>query len=207
MKAPSDITAQRRFASLLGENLLDVCLLNGAQIEQLYRHYELLTRWNKVLNLTAIRRMEDAVPRHYCESLFLAARVPVEPITLADVGSGAGFPGIPIAVLRPDCRVTLVESHKRKAVFLREATRDLANVRVVAERAEVVKESFDWMVSRAVKPVEVLRLLPRLAPRVGLLIGQTDCCNLLKIEDIIWDTLVPLPWGDQRVLLLGQFPG
>jgi len=207
LKAPSEFTAQRRFASLLGENLLDVCLLNGAQIEQLYRHYELLTRWNKVLNLTAIRRMEDAVPRHYCESLFLAAHLPTEPITLADVGSGAGFPGIPIAVLRPECRVTLIESHKRKAVFLREATRNLANVRVVAERAEAVEESFDWIVSRAVKPAEVLRLLPRLARHVGFLIGQADCCNILKINKIVWRAPVPLPWGRQRVLLRGQFPG
>jgi len=73
-------------------------------------------------------------------------------------GLGAGFPGIPLAIFRPELQVTLIESHQRKAVFLREAARGLSNVLVIAERAESVNESFDWVVSRAVAVEEVLRL-------------------------------------------------
>src|SRR5580704_17440976 len=107
-------------------------------------------RWNKTLNLTAIRNREEAIERHYCESLFLGARLPAGALRIADIGSGAGFPGLPVAVLRPDCSMTLIESHQRKAVFLREASRKVLNVRVLAKRAEDVDEEFDWVISRAV---------------------------------------------------------
>ena len=93
-------------------------------------------------------------------------------IRAVDIGTGAGFPGIPIAVVRPECAVTLIESHQRKAVFLREATRDLLNVRVLAMRAEDVKEKFDWIVSRAVSPADVLKL--DLAPNIALLTGHFE---------------------------------
>src|ERR1700681_467468 len=115
----------------------------------LQAHYELLLRWNRVLNLTTIDSLEEAIERHYCESLFLAVHLSPSPLHLADVGSGAGFPGIPVAVVRPDCTVTLIESHKRKAVFLREAARKLPNVRVLSQRGEDIKERFDCAVSRA----------------------------------------------------------
>ena len=96
--------------------------------------------------------------RHYCESLFVAIHLPEEPVSVLDVGPGAGFPGIPMAILRPDCRFTLAESHQRKAVFLREATRHLSNVRVAARRAEEAAGAFDWVVSRAVKWPDVSRV-------------------------------------------------
>src|SRR5437868_3656406 len=94
-----------------------------AKLAALEVHYNLLLRWNTVLNLTGITDLDTAVERHYCESIFLAAHLPAGPLRLADIGSGAGFPGLPIAVLRPDCMVTLIESHQRKSVFLREASR------------------------------------------------------------------------------------
>src|SRR5262249_34337860 len=106
------------------------------QVRALAEHYDLLCRWNRGLNLTRVDRLEEAVVRHYCESLFLAAHLPSDPVRVVDIGSGAGFPGIPVAVARPDCTVTLVESHRRKAVFLRDATRRMPNVRVLADRAE-----------------------------------------------------------------------
>ena len=103
------------------------------------------------MNLTTvIRTLEEAIERHYCESLFLAAQLAGRrSCGVADVGSGAGFPGFPVAVLRPDCSVTLIESHQRKAVFLREASRGLPNVRVLANRAEDVTRQFDRVISRA----------------------------------------------------------
>jgi len=165
--------------------------LSLTQLDRLERHYADLTRWNERLNLTRIRELGDAVRFHYCESLFLARSLPAGALRIADIGSGAGFPGIPIAIFRPDCEVTLVESHQRKAVFLREAARGLPNVRVIAKRAEELQDRFNWLVSRAVAPADVLRL--RLAENILLLIGEDDAAKLTG-------DATQLPWGNQRVL-------
>ena len=124
--------------------------LSAAQVAALQAHYELLLRWNQSLSLTTVTAIETAVTRHYGESLFLAAHLPPGALRIADIGSGPGFPGFPVAVLRPDSSVTLIESHQRKAVFLREATRGLPNVKVLPKRAEEVAERFDIAISRAV---------------------------------------------------------
>jgi 16S rRNA (guanine527-N7)-methyltransferase len=104
------------FAELLRAKVSGIVRLTDQQIEILEAHYQLLVRWNRVLNLTSVRSMEEAIERHYGESLFLAVHLPDEPLRVVDVGSGAGFPGIPVGVMRPDCSVTLIEAHARKAV-------------------------------------------------------------------------------------------
>lgn len=180
--------------------------LNAVQTSQLYVHYELLIRWNERMNLTTVKPGAEMVIRHYCESLFFAAHLPTaqNEISVLDLGSGAGFPGIPIAVLKPDWRVELVESSQRKAVFLREASRHLANVSVRAERIEDVSERGDWVVSRAVNPKEVLSTVPRLAPNIGLMIGQDDF-SLIKCDSrIAWAEPVRLPWGDRKLCVYGH---
>ena len=158
--------------------------LSDSQLHLLELHYQLLLRWNQKLNLTRIIDLQEAVQLHYCESLYLAEFLPKNPLKIVDVGSGAGFPGIPIAIYRPDCVVDLVESHQRKAVFLTEAVRQLglSNVRVIAKRAEDLTERYDWLVSRAVRPEDVLAL--RLAPDVAILGVAGD----------------KLPWGRGRAL-------
>jgi 16S rRNA (guanine527-N7)-methyltransferase len=149
--------------------------VTDSQAAQLEAHYELLLRWNKVLNLTRIERIEEAVERHYCESLILAHAIPGVPgLRIADLGSGAGFPGFPLAVVRPDCHVALIESHQRKAVFLREASRAIPNIRVIAARAEDVRELFDWIVSRAVSYDDLGKCFPQLGERAALLTGSED---------------------------------
>jgi 16S rRNA (guanine527-N7)-methyltransferase len=178
------------FRELLLRRVSGFCQLSDSQLQQLEQHHELMLRWNKVINLTRIEKVEDAVDRHYAESLFVAANLPPGPITIADIGSGAGFPGLPIAILRPDVRVTLIESHKRKAVFLKEASRGLANVAVVSRRAEEVKESFDWVVSRAVSWEEIRKIGLRLAPKLALLGSAASA-----------DRVIPLPWSPERKLL------
>src|SRR5271170_2583618 len=101
------------------------------------------------MNLTRIEGLREAIQLHYCESLFLGQALPAGSQRIVDVGTGAGFPGFPVAVLRPDCRVDLVDSHQRKGFFLREAVGNLGNARVIAERAESLSVgSYDWMVSR-----------------------------------------------------------
>jgi 16S rRNA (guanine(527)-N(7))-methyltransferase RsmG len=165
--------------------------LSVRQLEQLQDHYDALTRWNERLNLTRIRTLDDSVRFHYCESLFLARSLPPGAQRIVDIGSGAGFPGIPIAVFRPDCSVTLVESHQRKAVFLREMARELSNVRVIASRAEEVQDRFDWLVSRAVAPADVVQL--SISENMVLLIGEDDAVKLKG-------RATPIPWGNRRVL-------
>src|SRR5579859_7963006 len=81
--------------------------LTDAQVATLAQHYELLLRWNLRLNLTRVSKLEEAVRFHYGESLFLAQALPSGPLRVVDVGSGAGFPGIPIAVARPENTVDL----------------------------------------------------------------------------------------------------
>jgi 16S rRNA (guanine527-N7)-methyltransferase len=172
------------FKSLLALEFSPYGALTPQQLALLEEHYRILLRWNQKMNLTRIISLQDAVRYHYCESLFLAKRLPQNRLRIIDIGSGAGFPGIPLAIYRPECSVDLAESHQRKAVFLREAARKLTNVRVLPQRAESVTHSYDWTVSRAVRPDDVLKL--NLAPHVAVLgiEGQS------------------LPWGDQRALFM-----
>jgi 16S rRNA (guanine527-N7)-methyltransferase len=179
------------FKELLAAEFGPFGTLTPQQLDQLGAHYDSLSKWNPRLNLTRILEIRESVQFHYCESLFLGQSMPLAATRIADIGSGAGFPGIPVAILRPDCEVTLIESHQRKAVFLRETARDLRNVRVVSKRAEDVGERFDWAISRAVTPSDVLRL--SLADNVSLLIGEEDA-RAMRGQS------TPLPWGNHRVL-------
>jgi 16S rRNA (guanine527-N7)-methyltransferase len=183
------------FRELLAREFGPYGILSGSQLDQLRHHYTLLEQWNQRMNLTRIRRLEDVVRLHYCESLFLGTLLPQGNLSIADVGSGPGFPGVPLAVLRPDSTVTLIESHQRKTVFLREASRIVPNVRVLSSRAEDVQERFSWVVSRAVSPDEVIQL--ELARNIALLVGQQDAHKLGSA----W-TLIDLPWGKERVAAL-----
>ncbi len=174
--------------------------LSPGQVEVLQAHYELLVRWNRSLNLTSVTNLEGAVERHYCESLFVGQVLEPSPLTIVDIGSGAGFPGFPLAVLRPDCSVTLIESHQRKAVFLKEASRKLPNIRVIASRAEQVSETFDLAVSRAVSYEDLFGSLRRLATKVALLTGIEPPPVELGF---VWHPAIALPTGKQRVLRCG----
>ena len=189
------------FADLLTQRLAGIVELSPGQVEALEAHYRLLLRWNRTLNLTSIRKIEEAVERHYCESLFLGTHLPQDLLRIADIGSGAGFPGFPIAVLRPDCSVTLIESHQRKAVFLREASRSLPNVRVLARRAEDMNEQFDWAVSRAVSYENLASFLKNLAPNADLLSGGEAPPDGIGF---VWQPPIPMPWGAQRFLRIGH---
>ena len=180
--------------------------LSAQEINQLYTHYELLIRWNQRMNLTTVKPGPEMVIRHYCESLYFAAHIPSteHKTSVLDLGSGAGFPGIPIAVLKPGWKVTLVESSQRKAVFLRESSRHLPNVSVLAQRMEKVSVFADWAVARAVDPQEVLLNIPRLARNIGLMIGEGDFSLIRKDSRIVWAEAVRLPWGDRRLCVYGR---
>ncbi len=135
---------------------------------KLLQYLALLEKWNQVYNLTAIRDREKGVSGHLLDSL---AVIPyVTGTRVLDVGSGAGFPGIPLAVARPDIQVALLDSNHKKAAFLRQAVADLElkNASVVCERVEAwqAAEKFDCIISRALAEITEFIALTRhlLAP-------------------------------------------
>jgi len=143
---------------------------------QLSLYLDLLLKWNARTNLTAIRDPEEIVRRHFGESLFAAQHLGT-PDTLLDLGSGAGFPGLPIAMLHPEIHVTLAESQNKKATFLREAVRTLSlqNVEVWAARAETLPplRQFHTVTLRAVDNMAaaIAAAAPRAAHQLLLLAG------------------------------------
>ena len=134
-------------------------------------------RGRRLVYLHRRRRHPDERPGH-------GDGLPAGPLRIANIGSGGGFPGIPFAIYRPECTVDLIESHQRKAVFLREAIREQTNVRVLARRAEEVTDSYDWTISRAVRTDEVLKL--NLALHTAVLGAEGES----------------LPWGEKRALFV-----
>ena len=143
-------------------------------ILKLSTYLDLLVRWNQKTNLTAIREPQEMVRRHFGESLFASLHVPPTAKTLVDLGSGAGFPGLPIQLALPILRVTLAESQNKKAAFLREAVRVLGlQTEIVAARVETLPASrrFDVVAMRAVDdPALALELAAcRLVPGGTLL--------------------------------------
>lgn len=163
--------AARLTAGLRG---LDLALA-PAQVEALGTLLEELADWNTRVNLTAIRDPAEAVDKHLLDSLALLPHL--RGLAVADVGSGAGFPGLPLAIADPDRRFVLIESTGKKAKFLRHMVErlDLPNVEVVPLRAESYKPArpFDSVVARALGPLaEFVRVAGHLAARGGRLFAM-----------------------------------
>ena len=176
--------------------------LTPEQVTALHSHFELLVRWNRVLNLTRDDSLRVAVERHYAESLFLAVHLRPGVVRLADVGSGAGFPGLPVAVAHPGSSVLLVESDLRKAAFLRESRDFAPNTEVAARRAEELEPGFDAVISRAVKPQDVVRVARRIAREVLLLMSEEDAFKLPLPEP----SILMLPFSRGGVLYRASVP-
>ena len=171
----------------------------------------LLMRWNGRLNLTAIRDEKGILSRHFLESIVCAREIPAGTATLLDFGTGAGFPGIPIALCRPEISVTLTESQAKKAAFLQEALRtlQLSNAKVYAGRAEGLRNTFDCLVMRAVDRMEkAVGVAPKLVSPGGWLVLMTTSSELSSLQaaagsDIQWKESVGLLQGGDRVIALG----
>jgi 16S rRNA (guanine527-N7)-methyltransferase len=199
-------------------------------------YIDILLRWNARINLTAIRDPEDIVPRHFGESLFAATHLfpegdrvgaysrgaiakqnaeildaqrqtPDARPTVADVGSGAGFPGLPLKLWAPHISLTLIESNHKKATFLREVVRALrlTDVNIVNTRAEALTETFDLVMLRAVE--DFTSILPTAAAlvapsgRLGILISSSQLpVAQTSLPHFSWATPVPIPLSRSRVL-------
>lgn len=196
-------------------------VLSATQVDHISMYIDILMRWNVRINLTAIRDEEEIVTRHFGESLFAARCLFPEAasacqtaggsVRLADLGSGGGFPGIPIKLWAPNVQLTLIESNHKKATFLREVCRSLTltDVDIKNVRGEEVVETYDIVTLRAVeKFAEVLRIAAGLLAREGrvaLLIGSSQLDSARStLRDVTWKPPLPIPLSQSRVLLLGE---
>ena len=156
-----------------------------AAVEAMLDYIELLARWNGTYNLTAVRDPQAMVAHHLLDSLAVAHLVRGE--RLADIGSGAGLPGIPLAIVAPELSVTLIDSNGKKTRFLREAVRALRldNVRIEAQRVEAVRGEFDTVTARAFSALgEMVRLAGHLLAADGILLalkGQLHKDEILEL--------------------------
>jgi 16S rRNA (guanine527-N7)-methyltransferase len=182
------------------------------QLESISKYIDLLLKWNARINLTAVREPAEMVTRHFGESLFAARNLldPASTCTVADLGSGAGFPGVPLALWARLAKVTLIESNGKKAAFLNELIHQLGleNAKVFRRRAEDYPEKSDLVTLRAVEKFEgVLPVAARLLGlngRLGLMIGASQVARAKEILDsLTWNVPIQVPGGESRVLLVG----
>ena len=139
--------------------------LTDKQLEQFDRYYDLLTTWNEKINLTAITDRSEVYEKHFYDSLSLTAVMDLSQVlTIMDVGAGAGFPSIPIKIVFPHLKVTIVDSLNKRITFLKELSDDLGleDVTLIHQRAEdagqdpLLREKFDLVTARAVARLNVL---------------------------------------------------
>ena len=197
--------------------------LSTADLDHISTYIDILLRWNARINLTAIRNPEEIVTRHFGESLFAARHLfprssatPASSVlkALADIGSGAGFPGIPIKLWAPHIAVTLIESNQKKSTFLREIAHalTLTDIKIRTARAESLpKASFDVVTLRAVERFD--QILPTaaslLAPagRLALLISSAQ---LPRARQLLPSHALPaphpIPESKNRILLITTRP-
>ena len=179
-------------------------------LPQLSTYLDVLLRWNSYTNLTAIRDPAEIVQRHFGESLFAASLLPRDG-SLLDLGSGAGFPGIPIQLLHPELHVTLAESQGKKAAFLREAVRVLQlKTEVWPRRAEDLPSlsRFDTVALRAVDRMDrAVPLAARLArARLCVIAGSADAENIYGYAPEFAFSAFSIPQATASAVLLGTRP-
>jgi 16S rRNA (guanine527-N7)-methyltransferase len=201
---------QRQISELLAP-YLNGHPLSASQLDEIVSYIDLLLKWNRTINLTAIRQPEQIVRRHFGESLFAAHHLLASDSAdhAIDVGSGAGFPGAVLKIFAPSIKLTLIESQGKKATFLRELSRvlQLDHVRVVQERAERFQEKATLVTFRAVEKFEsILRTAGSLVSPGGLLGAMIGASQLTAAASILpgrWRS-VPIPEAESRVLAIWQ---
>jgi 16S rRNA (guanine527-N7)-methyltransferase len=205
----SSKAASSRLNSLLEQAGIEP--LDSATTAKFEVYLSLILRWNARLNLTSLQTEDAIIFIHLAESIACARAIPHEVKTLIDFGSGAGLPGIPIALCRPEIAVTLAESQTKKAAFLQEAVRTLGiAARIYSGRAETLSSVFDCVALRAVdKMPQAVRAAARLVASAGWLALMTTNAGLAKLQvaagsEFSWPRAVPLPGSADRIVAFGQ---
>ncbi len=191
-----------------------------ALCQEIRSYIEILLAWNRKMSLTAVTDPVEIVRFHFGESIFSLTAGAISDGRLADVGSGAGFPGLPVRLARPSINLTMIESNIKKCTFLREVSRKLkvdGNIRVLNTRMEDVPPPspseggrFDFIAARAVGDFDALLHFARkfLAEkgRLVLWIGQEDAETLVAAHSVQWDwsDLILIPNSSRRNLLSGR---
>jgi 16S rRNA (guanine527-N7)-methyltransferase len=187
--------------------------LDDCQVQQIQQYTKLLGVWNDKVSLTAIRDPLEILYRHFCESMFGSTLLPVENCRLADVGSGGGFPGLPLKIIRPDLQIFLVESNIKKATFLAEVIRELGlrDTRVLVSRFEELGEELaplDVVCSRALGNFAnflAWAASPQIATKQVLLwLGGRDLDEVRVQPSWKWSEPVSVPKSLQRFLVRGS---
>src|SRR5258708_1164186 len=177
------------------------------------KYIDLLLLWNHKVNLTSITDPEEILRRHFGESMFAAHSAFIETGRLADVGSGAGFPGLALKLLVPDLEVFLIESVMKKATFLLEVVRqlNLTGVKVVVSRYEDLRDTLaplDFICARAVGDHGQLsdwaRYNLNLAGKVVLWLGADETKRISALGDWTWRDPVSIPNSLRRCLLISS---
>lgn len=188
--------------------------LDETLVQAIAAHLALLERWNQKMNLTAVRSAEQMVTRHFGESLFAARQLlsRQDSCSILDLGSGAGFPGLPLKYWASTASLTLVEGHGKKATFLREVCRvnQLHGVEVVEQRAESLSRQANLVTMRAVEqfaamlPVAIQFVAP--GGRLALWLGTAQQAQIVDLLGAGTVHTIPLPEARQRILLVWQRP-
>jgi 16S rRNA (guanine527-N7)-methyltransferase len=184
------------------------------QCEQIRSYIALLLKWNRSISLTTVIEEPEILRFHIGESIFALQAVPeIKNGRLADVGAGAGFPGLPIRMFAPDLEVLLIESNAKKCAFLSEVVReiDLRNVHVLRRRFEEIDEfdqAIDTIVARALGDYEGLLRWSRgsLTPsgKIALWLGESDARDISQRCWFDWGNPIPIPRSRERVILSGR---
>jgi len=194
-----------------------------SQLQQVSIYIDTLLRWNARINLTALRSPEEIVTRHFGESFFLARHLFPHKHKeesygkgrrVLDIGSGAGFPGLPLKIWNPEINLTTIESNQKKATFLREVVRtlELDDVVVRTDRAEELGSDpgflrSDFVTFRAVENFEkILNLaVTFLVPggRLAVLVGASQNGSLREVSQVRWEDAILVPQSHSRILAIG----
>jgi 16S rRNA (guanine527-N7)-methyltransferase len=203
--APSESSIRKA----LSEFRIDV---NTDQVAQIQEYIRLLLVWNEKVNLTAIRDPLEILYRHFCESMFVTKVVELGQCRLADIGTGAGFPGLALKILLPEAQVVLVESNIKKATFLAEVVRALGitAAKVLVSRYEEVGDEIapiDFLLARALGEFEVFLKWAASATagakRAVLWVSAGDVERVRMSPRWVWEPPVSVPHSLRRVLLIG----
>lgn len=201
-----------RIASLLAP-FIESSSLSDQQLGAIGTYLEILLKWNSKLNLTSVRDPEEIITRHFGESLFAARQLfsaETAKRTVIDIGSGAGFPGLPLKLWDQSLLLSLIESNQRKTTFLREIIRalHLDSVTVFNERAENVSIQSDIVTLRAVERFEhmlpIASHLARPGGRIAILIGDAQFGLAQSLlPGVKWQAPISIPLSRNRRLLIG----